>query len=343
MLRAINDELINAVMDDFYFNGFCQRNKFLFYCVNKEHAYTILHALHGFFPSLNAKIVTADTPKGERDDTLNHYKLPKTDPNAVNALVSIGTLTTGFDAPATDCIVLLRPTRSPVLYVQIAGRGMRIADGKKDCLWLDYTDTTETLGAVNRIKGRNKSRSNSGNTTPIKYCDDCGNANPIHAAECVECGWQFPAHSPRTHGTTAGDIAPLAGQEPPKEQWFEVLSVTYHRHQKGDKPPTLRVDYDIGELYPVSEWHCFEHTGYALQKACAWWSSIIDDSVPFSVDEAIQILNSTSHKMPRQILCVRDPQDKFWQIKQKTKFFDSVPVAPVPTPSNLVTDDDMPF
>lgn len=340
---ANDDELIKAVMDDFYINGFNDRTKFLFYCVNKEHAQKVLHALQAF-ARLNAQLVTADTPKGERDRILSQYKLPKTDPNAVNALVSIGTLTTGFDAPETDCIVLLRPTRSPVLYVQIAGRGMRIADGKKDCLWLDYTDTTETLGAVNRIKGRNKSRSSGASAKPFKYCEHCGNANDLQLVECIECGTPFPATATLTHGTTASNSSPLVGYEPPEERWLEVLSVAYQRHQKqADKPPTLRVDYDIGELYPVSEWHCFEHTGYALQKACAWWSSIIDDSVPFSVDDAIAKLNSTPHQMPRQILCVKDPTGRFWQIKQKTKFFTSTPSPFVATPQALVTDDDMPF
>lgn len=340
---AIDDALIKAVMDNFFMIGFTERNKFLFYCVNKEHAHKILNELQNFM-GLNPRIITADTPKGERDDTLNRYKLPKSNPNAVNGLVSIGTLTTGFDAPETDCIVLLRPTRSPVLYVQIAGRGMRIADGKKDCLWLDYTDTTETLGPVNRIKGRNRSNHKRGGKAPCKYCDECGNPNPVYVLECAECGWQFPP-TPRTHGITAGDASPIAESQPPKETWFEVLDVRYVKHQKEGKLPTLRVDYDIREMYPVSEWQCLEHTGYALQKACGWWSSIIDSSVPFSVDEAIQILNNTSHKMPRQILCVRDPQDKFWQVKQKSKFYDSVPhpmTIKVAKPSKM-TDDDIPF
>lgn len=341
---AVNDELVRAVMDDFRVNGYSKRKKFLFYCVNIEHAEMVLEHLKEF-EGLNPAMITADTGKHERDDVLERYKLPQLFPSAVNALVSIGTLTTGFDAPETDCIVLLRPTRSPVLYVQIAGRGMRIADGKKDCLWLDYTDTTETLGPVNRIKGRNRSNHKRGGKAPCKYCDECGNPNPVYVLECAECGWQFPPHTPRTHGITAGDASPIAESQPPKETWFEVLDVRYVKHQKEGKLPTLRVDYDIREMYPVSEWQCLEHTGYALQKACGWWSSIIDSSVPFSVDEAIQILNNTSHKMPRQILCVRDPQDKFWQVKQKSKFYDSVPhpmTIKVAKPSKM-TDDDIPF
>ena len=342
---ATNDELIKAVMDDFFISAFGRRNKFLFYCIDKAHAYKVLDALSDFV-GLNARIVTADTPKRERDDILQRYKLPKSDPKAINGLVSIGTLTTGFDAPDTDCIVLLRPTRSPVLYVQIAGRGMRIAEGKKDCLWLDYTDTTETLGAVNRIKGRNKTRSGGNADTPFKYCEECGNPNAISASECAECGWQFPPNSVRTHGTIAGQASPLAEHEPPKEQWFDVFNVSYHKHQKNGKPPTLRIDYDIGEMFPTSEWKCFEHTGYALQKACEWWATTVGGSVPFSIDNVISVLSSTSHKMPRTILCTKESGDKYWQVKDKGKFYDCVPQSITPITPHLtqtVTDDDMPF
>lgn len=337
-----NKELVKRVVDDFFEVAYIRRNKFLFYCVNIEHAYMVLHEL-GRIVGLTAHIITADTPSGERDDILNRYKLPSDDPNAVNALVSIGTLTTGFDAPETDCIVLLRPTRSPVLYVQIAGRGMRTAEGKKDCLWLDYTDTTETLGAVNRIKGRNKTRSGGGQSKPFKYCDECGNPNDIHVMECAECGWLFPPNVPHTHGIKASDATPLAGHMPPVEKWFDVYHTSYHKHQKGDKPPTLRIDYDIGDMFPVSEWKCFEHSGFALQKACEWWANVMpNESVPLTVDDAIAKLNSMPHAVPQMINC--EKVEKYWQVKETRDY------KILPPPSHafhafkpLKSDSDLPF
>jgi superfamily II DNA or RNA helicase len=47
-------------------------------------------------------------------------------------------LTEGYDDPAIDCVVVLRPTRSRPLYAQMVGRGTRILDGKKDLLLLDF-------------------------------------------------------------------------------------------------------------------------------------------------------------------------------------------------------------
>lgn len=47
-------------------------------------------------------------------------------------------LTEGWDCPSVDCVVVLRPTKVRALYQQMVGRGMRLADGKKDLLILDF-------------------------------------------------------------------------------------------------------------------------------------------------------------------------------------------------------------
>lgn len=47
-------------------------------------------------------------------------------------------LTEGWDCPETDCVIVLRPTVSRALYVQMVGRGLRLAPDKKDCLLIDF-------------------------------------------------------------------------------------------------------------------------------------------------------------------------------------------------------------
>jgi hypothetical protein len=49
-------------------------------------------------------------------------------------------LTTGFDVPETDCVMICRPSQSRILYEQIIGRGLRLAEGKSDCLIVDIQD-----------------------------------------------------------------------------------------------------------------------------------------------------------------------------------------------------------
>ncbi|MDQ1037237.1 superfamily II DNA or RNA helicase [Streptomyces sp. V3I8] len=79
--------------------------------------------------------------KDERRSTLARYAS-----GDVQVLTNCMVLTEGFDAPHTSCIVVARPTKSPGLYVQMVGRGLRPAPGKRDALLLDV------MGAASRHK-----------------------------------------------------------------------------------------------------------------------------------------------------------------------------------------------
>jgi superfamily II DNA or RNA helicase len=57
---------------------------------------------------------------------------------SIQYLINCAVLTEGFDAPETSCIAIARPTKSRSLYAQMIGRGTRIAEGKADCLVLDF-------------------------------------------------------------------------------------------------------------------------------------------------------------------------------------------------------------
>jgi hypothetical protein len=67
-------------------------------------------------------------------------------------------------------------------------------------------------------------------------------------------------------------------------------------------PQTMRVIYTSG-LMDVSEWVCFEHEGYAFNKACDWWAKRSNDSVPTTSADAVRhILNKENHfKEPTHI------------------------------------------
>jgi len=103
-------------------------------------AATVQHAgecMASLPPGLSA-IVTGDTPRSERADILSRFKA-----HEIKYLVNVAVLTTGFDAPHVDVIALLRATESVGLMQQIIGRGLRISDGKQDCLLLDYAENFE--------------------------------------------------------------------------------------------------------------------------------------------------------------------------------------------------------
>lgn len=323
---AANDpEIIEKTVNDIFLRASTDRKKWLIFCVTIDHAHAVLERVN-YITKTNAHIVTSHTPQGERAETLRRYKLPENHPDAVNCLVNVACLTTGFDAPETDLIALLRPTKSPVLYVQIAGRGMRIADGKKDCLWLDYTSTTKDLGAVNLIKGRNKRMNTETGDAPYKNCEECGNPNLISARECIECGNMFPEPEVKDpHNTVAGNLSPLMlegkPKPPPPAEWVKVSHVGYVKHRaKSGKAPTMRVDYYMNAFDdPISEWVCIEHKGYALTKAVEWWSANAGrgNTIPFKINDALELIHSRHSpiRQPSAILVQRD-DNGFDKIKE---------------------------
>lgn len=63
----------------------------------------------------------------------------------IEILTNPSMLTEGYDEPSTECVVIARPTKSPGLYQQMVGRGLRLFPGKQSCLVLDFSDQNHTL------------------------------------------------------------------------------------------------------------------------------------------------------------------------------------------------------
>lgn len=110
------------------------RQGVMFFAATVQHAREVLASLP---PQISA-IVTAETPKGERDSLIRRFKS-----RDLKYIVNVSVLTTGFDAPHVDLIAILRKTESVGLLQQIIGRGLRTSPGKTDCLVLDYTSNLD--------------------------------------------------------------------------------------------------------------------------------------------------------------------------------------------------------
>jgi hypothetical protein len=111
------------------------RRRTVVFCSTVEHAEHVAAAFRE--AGIDVRTVFGHTPLPERQATLAGFHRGE-----FPVLVSVMVLTEGYDEPRVDCIVLARPCRSRPLYVQMVGRGARIADGKSDCLVLDFVDVT---------------------------------------------------------------------------------------------------------------------------------------------------------------------------------------------------------
>ena len=241
-------------------------------------------------------LVTGETPALERAELLARFRgeVVKADlfgnnKPSLKYLVNVNVLTTGFDAPNIDCVVLLRPTNSPGLYYQMVGRGFRLHPSKENCLVLDFGGNILRHGPVDSLQI--KDRDTGTGVAPVKECPECHSV--IHAAyaTCPDCGYIFPPPEKQKHDTSASTAGILSGQiEDTDHKVYDTLYQYHTKRNAGpDAPPTLRVDYNIGYNYYQSEWVCFEHTGYARNKAEGWWQARSNEPVPNTVQEAIDL------------------------------------------------------
>jgi len=93
-----------------------------------------------------AAIVTGKTAKKDRELILERFK-----GGEIKTVFNVGVLTTGFDFPELETIVLARPTMSLALYYQMVGRGIRISPNKKSCYVVDLCDNVKKFGKVETL------------------------------------------------------------------------------------------------------------------------------------------------------------------------------------------------
>lgn len=145
---------------------------------------------------------------------------------------NVGCLTTGVDWDVR-CIVLARPTKSEMLFVQIVGRGLRTAAGKQHLTILDHSDTHLRLGFVTDIHhdrlddGRERQAKKPGEAVRLpKECSNCSYLKPPKVACCPNCGFKAQVRSDVE--TVDGDLVELSERRrkptmAEKQHWYSML------------------------------------------------------------------------------------------------------------------------
>lgn len=240
------------------------RKAWLFFCAGVDHAYHIRDQLRE--QGVVAETVTGDTPKAERDAILGAYRRGQ-----IKALTNANVLTTGFDYPDIDLIVMLRPTMSPGLYVQMAGRGMRLKSHTDHCLVLDFAGVVSQHGPITYVQPPSAAKEIKGETeAPVKVCDNCHELVHPSAKICPACQAPFPEPQKKPLVLHDDDIM---GLDNPK---LQVTSWRWSEHtSRASGKEMIKVTY-YGALSdkPVSEYVPLLHEGYAGQKAMALIASI---------------------------------------------------------------------
>ena len=247
------------------------RGSVLWFCVTVEHAQKVADELKA--RGEEVAVIHGDTPSRDRARIVEEFRA-----GDLRHLVNCQCLTVGFDAPGVDGIIMLRPTASPGLYAQMAGRGLRIAPGKVDCLLVDYGGNVARHGPTDMVRppdGR------PAGEEQVIGCV-CGESFSSDLAVCPFCG----------------AIPPESAKPAPVFEWVKkvvrVERVSYHYHiGKGGKPPSMRVTYKTFDSgYPfVSEWLHLEskYPKWLRAKAHGWWLARCGWPAPLSVSEAVRL------------------------------------------------------
>ena len=338
----ISDEVAAAMDNDTLVTSACReiveltrdRKSVLIFTASVDHCKHVAEKIQAF-SGKECAIVTGDTSPAERAEIIARFKgefipadLFGTPKPPLKFLANVNVLTTGFDAPNTDCVVMLRPTNSPGLLIQCAGRGTRLSPetGKSSCLFLDYGGNILRHGPLDMIKVKEPG-SGKGGDAPAKKCPQC--LALIHAGytACPECGYVFPPKESNDKMTqTASSAGVISGQVDYTD--YEVLDVYYCVHEKRgadpDAPKTMRVDYQVGFNEFKSEWVCPEHTGYARGKFEKWWHerAALGCPMPGSAREAVSLANEGLLAAPELITVKTIAGERFeritgWRLKER--------------------------
>lgn len=203
----------------------------ILFAVRVEHSQELVSAFRA--AGVSAEHCDADTSDSERKEILKRLETGET-----KVVCNVGILCTGVDMPYVRAIVMARPTTSYNLFIQQAGRGTRLAEGKSDCLILDHAGNLLRHGLPTAepevsLDGKGVSEKHKSQT---KSCPACFAVYECSGTECPECGFQ-PTKPPGTpsaevrEGVLAeiaeADIDPIA---------FELSTLKLMATMKGYKP-----------------------------------------------------------------------------------------------------------
>jgi DNA repair protein RadD len=281
-LEAAADDAtkINSACDEIVIAGADRRCWLVFAC-GVDHATHVRDALRE--RGISTEAVFGETSQKERDRIIVNFKVGR-----IRCLVNVQVLTTGFNVPQVDMLVMLRPTLSTGLYIQMVGRGTRKAERKTNCLVLDFAQNVYRHGPVDKVNinkdGKTDVRVGG---VQAKPCPDCGELNALVAKHCVQCGYAFPQEKPQVKHATTADATPILSSG---MSWLAVHEVSFSKHFKYSDPgapPTFKVEYTCGLSF-YFDYVAFEHRGFARTMAeNFWFAHGGEQPVPVTVDEAL--------------------------------------------------------
>lgn len=167
------------------------------FCVSVNHARTVAEQFRS--EGYRAESVDGQMDRNTRADIIRKFSHGE-----ISVLTSCDLVSEGFDVPAIEVGISLRPTQSLGLWLQQVGRCLRVVDGKTDAVILDHAGNALRHGLPTdprewTLKGTASQRKRAGDAAPgVKICRHCFAASASFAQVCKECGEPFPVKERKT-------------------------------------------------------------------------------------------------------------------------------------------------
>ena len=164
--------------------------KVIVFCLTVRHAERVAEIFTEF--GCSAGIVHANSAPSDRRETVEAFGR-----GDIEVLCNVNICTEGFDVPDARCILMLRPTKSKALYLQMIGRGTRPVEGKEYLLVLDATGNSSEFGlpaecdAFTNWMLEQRGEKGEGGASPVKECDNCHAMVAAGCNQCPECGHEL--------------------------------------------------------------------------------------------------------------------------------------------------------
>ncbi len=173
------------------------------FCVSVEHAKSVAELFTAAgFPAL---CIDGKMDRGLRRQVVQDFRSGK-----IRVMTSCDIISEGFDLPAIECAIMLRPTQSLGLWIQQSGRALRPHPGKEYAILLDHAGNVQRHGLPDEdrqwsLAGREKKKKNGQEKVSVKICPKCFAAQFVGKIACGFCGYVFDI-SPREVEHVEGDL-----------------------------------------------------------------------------------------------------------------------------------------
>lgn len=159
------------------------------FCVSIEHS---KHVMRQFLDAgVAAAHVDGESSVEYRDATIERFRK-----NEIQVLTNVDLFGEGFDLPALEVAILLRPTQSLALYLQQVGRALRPYAGKSHAVILDHAGNCARFGLPDEerewsLESRDKKSKRDALSGNIRICPKCFAATEMGPPVCRFCGYEY--------------------------------------------------------------------------------------------------------------------------------------------------------